>query len=114
MRAVLRRGPRAVRTRAAARGPGIIAVVASVPGGSAYAMVRDIAEGYFLVTERTFARFERGELGKIQFEIDRHMREVRGDQPPLDDMQAIQKRNRKIQRLNTALMVLRSYVQKRR
>jgi hypothetical protein len=29
-------------------------------------------------------------------------------------MQAVQKRNRKIQRLNTALMVLRSYVQKRK
>ena len=92
----------------------MIAAVASFPGGSAYAMVRDIAEGYFLVTERTFARFERGELGKIQFEIDRYMREVRGDQPALDDMPAVQKRNRKIQRLNTALMVLRSYVQKRR
>jgi hypothetical protein len=88
--------------------------VASFPGGSAYAMVRDIAEGYFLVTERTFARFDRGDLGQIQFEIDRYMREVRGDQPPLDDMSAIQKRNRKIQRLNTALMVLRSYQQKRK
>lgn len=86
--------------------------MATFPGGSAYAMVREIADGYFLVTERTFARFDRGALGQLQFEIDRHMREVRGDQPPLDDMQAIQKRNRKIQRLNTALMVLRSYQQK--
>lgn len=92
----------------------MIAAVASFPGGSAYSMVRDIAEGYFLVTERTFARFERGDLGQIQFEIDRHMREVRGDQPPIDDTQAVQKRNRRIQRLNTALMVLRSYMQKRK
>jgi len=92
----------------------MIAAVASFPGGSAYAMVRDIAEGYFLVTERTFARFDRGDLGQIQFEIDRYMREVRGDQPPLDDIPAVQKRNRKIQRLNTALMVLRSYRQKRK
>jgi hypothetical protein len=92
----------------------MIAAVASFPGGSAYAMVRDIAEGYFLVTERTFARFDRGDLGQLQFEIDRHMREVRGDQPALDDMGAIQKRNRKIQRLNTALVVLRSYQQRRK
>lgn len=88
--------------------------MASFPGGSAYAMVRDIAEGYFLVTERTFTRFDRGDLGQIQFEIDRYMREVRGDQPALDDMAAIQKRNRKIQRLNTALVVLRSYQQRRK
>ena len=93
-------------------GPGIIAPVASFPGGSAYAMVRDIAEGYFLVTERTFGRFDRGELEQIRFEIDRYMREVRGDQPSLEDLPAIQKRNRKIQRLNTTLMVLRSYQQK--
>ncbi len=88
--------------------------VATFPGGSAYAMVRDIAEGYFLVTERTFGRFDHGGLEQIRFEIDRHIREVRGDQPPIDDMQAVQKRNRRIQRLNTALMVLRAYQQKRK
>lgn len=87
-------------------------LVASFPGGSAYAMVRDIAEGYFLVTERSFMRLGKGDLQQIQFEIDRHMREIRGDQPSLDDLPAIQKRNRRIQRLNTALMVLRSYRQK--
>lgn len=77
-------------------------------------MVRDIAEGYFLVTERTFGRFDRGDLEQIRFEIDRHMREVRGDQPPIDDLPAVQKRNRRIQRLNTALMVLRAYQQRRK
>jgi len=83
-------------------------------GGSAWAMTRDIAEGYLLVTERTFQRMSRPDLDQLTFEIDRHLREVRGEQPSLDDIPALQRRNRKIQRLNSAMVVVRSYKQKRR
>jgi hypothetical protein len=79
------------------------------PGGSAYAMTRDIAEGYTLVTERTFKTLTPAELDKLVFEMDRHLRELRGDQPPLDDIPAIQLRNRRIQRVNQAMQVLRSF-----
>jgi hypothetical protein len=79
------------------------------PGGSAYAMTRDIAEGYTLVTERTFKTLTLVELDKLVFEMDRHLRELRGDQPPLDDIPAIQLRNRRIQRVNQAMQVLRSF-----
>jgi hypothetical protein len=79
------------------------------PGGSAYAMTRDIAEGYTLVTERTFRSLTAADLDKLVFEMDRHLRELRGDQPSLDDIPAIQLRNRRIQRLNQALLVLRSF-----
>ena len=81
----------------------------SFPGGSAYAMSRDIAEGYTLVTERTFRALTPGDLEKLVFEMDRHLRELRGDQPPLEDIPAIQQRNRRIQRLNQAMLVLRSF-----
>jgi hypothetical protein len=77
-------------------------------------MSRDIAEGYTLVTERTFKVMNVAELEKLAFEMDRHMRELRGDQPPLDDIPAIQQRNRRIQRLNQALLVLRSVRQRHR
>jgi hypothetical protein len=83
-------------------------------GGSAWAMTRDITEGFLLVTERTFTRLLPAELDQLAFEIDRHLREVRGDQPPLDDIPALQVRNRRIQRLNSALFVLRAYRQKKR
>ncbi len=79
------------------------------PGGSAYAMSRDIAEGYTLVTERTFRTLTPGDLDKLVFEMDRHLRELRGDQPALEDIPAIQQRNRRIQRLNQAMLVLRSF-----
>jgi len=77
-------------------------------------MAKDIAEGFLLVTERTFARFAPPELDLLQFEMDRALRDVRGSQPPLDDLPAIQQRNRKIQRLNGALAMLRGYKQRRR
>jgi hypothetical protein len=88
--------------------------MANYMGGSAWAMARDIMEGFILVTERTFARMLPTELDQLAFEMDRIMRDVRGDQPSLDDLPAIQQRNRKISRLNTALMILRAHRQKRR
>lgn len=72
-------------------------------------MARDVAEGYLLVTERTFKTLARSDLDQLAFEIDRHLRELRGDQPSLDDVPAIQARQRKMQRLNSALQMLRGY-----
>jgi hypothetical protein len=72
-------------------------------------MARDIAEGYVMITERSFKTLTRVDLDQLGFELERHLRELRGDQAPLEDIQAIQGRNRKIQRVNTAMMVLRSY-----
>ncbi len=78
-------------------------------GGSAYAMAKDIAEGYLLVTERTYQRLAASELDQIGFEIDRALRDVRGTQPPLEDQAALQVRNRKISRLTGALTMLRAF-----
>lgn len=79
------------------------------PGGSAYAMARDVAEGYLLVTERTFKTMTRSDLEQLSFEIDRYLRELRGDQPALDDLPAIQLRQRRMQRLNSTLQMVRGY-----
>jgi hypothetical protein len=79
------------------------------PGGSAYAMARDVAEGYLQITERTFKTMNRSDLDQAAFEIDRYLRELRGDQPTLDDVPAIQLRQRRMQRLNGALVILRAY-----
>jgi hypothetical protein len=87
--------------------------VAGFPGGSAWAAAKDIAEGYVLVTERTFNRYDRGQLEQLAFELDRALREVRGDQPALDDLDAVQARNRKIGRLKGALTMLRSFQARR-
>jgi len=79
------------------------------PGGSAYAMVRDISEGFCLVTERTFKLFTRPDLEQLGMEFDRFLRELRAEQPSLDDHAELQKKQRKLQRVNTALVVMRAY-----
>jgi hypothetical protein len=84
------------------------------PGGSAYAMARDVGEGYLLVTERTFKTMSRSDLDQIVFELDRYLRELRGDQPAIDDQPAVQQRQRKMQRINSALSMVRSYRMKRK
>jgi hypothetical protein len=83
-------------------------------GGSAYAMAHQIGEGFLLITERTFGRMAPPELDKLSFEMERLMREVRAEQPSLDDVQALQKRNRKISRLQGAMTMLQSFRMRRR
>ncbi len=83
-------------------------------GGSAYAMVQQVAEGFTLVTERSFKRLTANDLQTLGVEIEKVLRTIRGDQPQLDDLTGIQLRNRRIQRLNTCRMMLRTFRQRHR
>jgi hypothetical protein len=83
-------------------------------GGSAYNMVRDIAEGYILATERTFRNYEDKQLGDFVQEANRLLQEVRADQPALTDTMAIQKRQRRMQRLMQSLTIVGAVLQRRR
>jgi hypothetical protein len=74
-------------------------------GGSAYNMVRDVADGFILATERTFRNYGPRELGDFVQEANRLLTEVRADQPPLSDTMAIQKRQRRMQRLMQAIAI---------
>lgn len=83
-------------------------------GGSAYSMVQQVAGGFLLVTERHFKRMSPADLGQLTTEIEKVLREVRGQQAAQDDVQAIRDRNRKLQRLNSCRTMLQSYRLKRR
>ncbi len=72
-------------------------------GGSAYTMVRDIAEGYIIATELTFKKFQRADFQAFGFELDKLMRETRAAVPPTGDVEATQKRHRKMQRLQQVM-----------
>jgi hypothetical protein len=80
-------------------------------GGSAYAMARDVGEGYILLNTNMLRRMSAEELKQLRFEIDRLLNGVRGDQPSLDNVMAIQTRNRKISRLNSAVFMINSQLQ---
>jgi hypothetical protein len=75
-------------------------------GGSAYAMSRDIAEGFVLLNANLLKKFSAAELAQLRHQLEKVQKEVRSEQPPLDDIQAIQKRGRKISRIASALLVL--------
>ncbi len=74
-------------------------------GGSAYAMVRDIADAYIIASELTFRKFLAGDFQTFGFEADRLLREIRGNVPPTGDVDATQKRQRRMQRLQQAMTI---------
>ncbi|MGH9400279.1 MAG: hypothetical protein ACRD00_07905 [Thermoanaerobaculia bacterium] len=74
-------------------------------GGSAYNMVVSVADGYIILTERTFKRYTPGEIAEFLFETDKLLREVRAAQAPAGDQEAVQKRQRKMQRLQQGLTI---------
>ena len=75
-------------------------------GGSAYAMSRDIAEGFVLLNANLLKKFTDAELAQLRHHLEKVQKEVRAEQPTLDDVQAIQKRGRKISRISSALLIL--------
>ena len=75
-------------------------------GGSAYAMSRDIAEGYILLNAALLKKFSTAELAQLRHHLEKVQKEVRSEQTPQSDVQAIQKRGRKISRISSALLIL--------
>jgi hypothetical protein len=68
-------------------------------------MVRDIAEGYIISTELTFRKFQPADFQTFGFEVDKLMREIRAAVPPTGDVDATQKRHRRMQRLQQAITI---------
>ena len=77
-------------------------------GGSAFMMVRDIAEGYIIATELTFRKFQPADFQTFGFEVEKLMREFRAAVPPTGDVDATQKRHRRMQRLQQAITISNS------
>jgi hypothetical protein len=75
-------------------------------GGSAYSMATQVAEGYLLLNHTHLKKLNKGELATLQFELNKVLTDARGSQPPLEDVQAQQHRNRKISRLTGALTMV--------
>jgi len=69
-------------------------------------MSRDIAEGYVLLSAALLKSFSVPELMQLRQQLEKVQREIRADQPASDDVQAIQRRGRKISRISSALLVL--------
>lgn len=83
-------------------------------GGSAPAMANQIVEGYSLVTAVQLKRLTDQEMAQLQFELERAAREIRGEVVSLEDLPAIQARNRRLSRITGALQQLQASLARRR
>jgi len=75
-------------------------------GGSAFAMANSFMEGYILPSPATLKRLEVDELRALLFEMDKLLKELRGMIMDPTDTMALQKRNQRVQKLNSATMVI--------
>jgi hypothetical protein len=70
-------------------------------------MASQITEGFVLVTPIILRRFGRAELNQLQFELQKNLTTLRGNQPLANDTQALQAYHHKIGRIRGALQVIR-------
>lgn len=62
-------------------------------------MARDIANGHVMLNDRTLKRLTAVEVQQLSFELERFVRELRADQPDLEDVAALRERNQRLSRL---------------
>jgi len=86
----------------------------TVRGKSLKATAFDIAEGYIVVNPIFLKSLENESLKGLYHEIARAQIEIRGDKFPHGDTQAIRIRNIRLQRLNSALMILKDFARERK
>jgi hypothetical protein len=87
-------------------------IVSGFMGGSAWSMTRDIADGFVSVTERTYRQMTAAQMGQLSHEIERRLRDLRGGATTNEASAEMQSRQRRIQRLNGALTIMRAFRQK--
>lgn len=69
-------------------------------------MANQIAEGFILLNQANLKGMSPGELGSLRAELEKLQREVRALVTPQDDALASQARNRRIARLNAAVLLV--------
>jgi len=86
----------------------------TIRGKSLKATAFDIAEGYIVVNPIFLKSLENESLKGLYHEIARAQIEILGDKFPHGDTQAIRFRNTRLQRLNSALMILKNFARERK
>ncbi len=76
-------------------------------------MVRDVADGFVIPSEMTFKQFARPDFAAFTQEAEKLLRELRANQAPLTDVEGTQKRHRRVQRLQQAMVIARSVLSRR-
>jgi hypothetical protein len=86
----------------------------TIRGKSLKAIAFDISEGYVIVNPLFLKPLNSESLQGLYHEIMRSQIVIRGEKFPHGDTQAIRWRNTRLQRLNSALMILKNFARERR
>lgn len=70
------------------------------------ALVRDIAEGYLTLNPLSLKQFDGQSYKGLHQQIRKMQTEIRGEKFPVHDLDAIRRRNLRLQRLHQALVIL--------
>jgi hypothetical protein len=77
-------------------------------------MARQVCDGFTLLSPVILKRLSLDQMTKLEFELDKRIRETRGEPMDLEDQPALQARNRRLSRIEGAMRVLRHSMQQRR
>lgn len=85
-----------------------------VQGKSIIAITKDIAEGFAALNPLMLKRFEAGTYKILHQQLKKIQTDTRSESFPTHDTLRIRKRNTKLQRLHTALMILEHAAKEKR
>jgi hypothetical protein len=88
--------------------------VPTIRGKSIKATAYDVAEGYVVVNPLFLKPLDKESLKELYHEIQKVQIEIRGEKFPQGDMKAIRWRNTRLQRLNSASMILKNFARERK
>jgi len=88
--------------------------MANFLGGSAPAMARQVCEGLTRLSPPILKRLNLDQMKALEFEIDKKLRETRGEAVDLDDQVSLTKRGRRITRIEGALRMLRQMISQKK
>lgn len=80
--------------------------MANFMGGSAPAMASQVAEGFILLNAANLRGFTPADLNLLRHELEKLLRDARATVPAHDDATTNQARNRRITRLNSAVLLV--------
>jgi hypothetical protein len=86
----------------------------TIRGKSLKAIAFDIAEGYVVVNPLFLKPLDEESMKSLYHEIMKVQIEIRGEKFPQGDTKAIRWRNTRLQRLNSASMILKNFARERR
>ncbi|MEJ2684711.1 MAG: hypothetical protein P8Z71_09985 [Candidatus Sulfobium sp.] len=86
----------------------------NIRGKSLKAVVRDVAGGYVTVNPIFLKSFDRETLRVFYGEMSRVQVEIRAEKFPTHDIAAIRNRNLRLQKLYSAMMIIKNYARERK